>query len=323
MCLRFVREMFGIPAGAPDAATAWHRATVRHEGDRNPPDGVAAFYLGGSAGHGHVAITEDGGIRGTDAPTRGRVGFVPLDWPERHWNMRYVGWTEDINDVPIPADGALTVFLGNMGSKDRVGRLLTVLEQHKPDVAVLSEAYHLRDDLAEIPGYTRVQYSAKHGPEAPDVAVLVRHGVRIKRRALRKMLEAWWGPFTGKRRAPRRGVVVVLVLQDGTKWPMLAGHGPSGGPSGGVKTRGRNRPAWLEFAKVCRRFLRLRRRAVVVADFNADKADVRKHAAPKRADVCMSSNVDGVAVVGGTARLHQLEDPADMHGWALVTLNPR
>lgn len=105
MCLQFVRKQYGIPAGAPDAATAWALAKVRHHDARNPPPGVCAFYLGGSAGHGHVAITDERtGIVGTDAPTRGSIGTVPLDWPERNWGMRYVGWTEDLNGVALTAD---------------------------------------------------------------------------------------------------------------------------------------------------------------------------------------------------------------------------
>lgn len=101
MCLQVVRSWYGIPAGPADAAAAWAHALGKHTG--TPPPGAPVFWTGGSAGHGHIAIADSGGyIIGTDTPTRGRVGRVPLRWVADHWGLRYVGWAEGWNGHRIP-----------------------------------------------------------------------------------------------------------------------------------------------------------------------------------------------------------------------------
>lgn len=103
MCLQWTRVQYGIAAKHPDAAAAARSATRMHRGDRNPPRGVPVFWTGGSDGHGHVAIALGGGtIRSTDAAGAGRIGTVPLSWPEDRWGLTYVGWAEDLNGVTIP-----------------------------------------------------------------------------------------------------------------------------------------------------------------------------------------------------------------------------
>lgn len=210
----------------------------------------------------------------------------------------------------------LTVFHGNIAGARDCDHLLTLLAVAQPDVAVLTEAYHWAQD---VPGYELVHYSAKHGPEARDVAVLVRHGVTIARRRLKKLAREWWGPFTLRKRQPRRYVRLGLD-KDGVRWPLEAVHYPPGGPSGGTQTRGRNRAAWHESARSTRRWLRLRVRAVAVGDFNANGAALRKHVAPKGARVVMASNVDGVAAKGCHVTVKRLTAPARMHGWFIATL---
>lgn len=120
-CQKWVREIMGAPSvgdvdrdGAADAEDGWKSEpeNKRHEGDRNPPAGMAVSYLGGSNDHGHRAISLgkiDGRtmIRSTDANGRGHVGTVPLDWPEKEWGLRYAGWSETISGHEVPRDEKL------------------------------------------------------------------------------------------------------------------------------------------------------------------------------------------------------------------------
>lgn len=100
MCLQVTRGWLNIPARAYDADDAWDDATRKHPGDRTPPKGAPVFYAGGN--HGHIALHLGGGqIRSTDAPSAGLVSTQALTWPETHWGLRYLGWTEDLNGVDI------------------------------------------------------------------------------------------------------------------------------------------------------------------------------------------------------------------------------
>lgn len=209
----------------------------------------------------------------------------------------------------------LTLFAANIAGAVQHDRIAEVIAKHEPDVVVFTEAYHFGQ---EIPGYDVIRYSRKHGPEARDIVVLVRHGVKIKRRALKKMTRAWWGPFTLRKRAPRR-YIVLKVVKDGVGWPVMAVHFPPGGPSGGIKTRGRNKGAWDESALSTRRWLAIRARAVVAGDLNANRAAVQKHVAPGNARVVMASSVDGTVVKGASITARHLPAPKGMHGWFLAT----
>lgn len=102
-CKRMCRTAYDVPSdGSNDAAEAWSR--TKHRGDPRtaPPRGALVWYVGGSAGDGHVAISEGNGmIRSTDAPVTGRWGTVPRSWPVEHWGMRYVGWSRDIDGATV------------------------------------------------------------------------------------------------------------------------------------------------------------------------------------------------------------------------------
>lgn len=213
---------------------------------------------------------------------------------------------------------SLLIEGANIAGVEESDALLDAIALHKPDVVILTEAYHYSQ---HVPGYQRVQYSKKHGAEARDVLVLVKDGLKIKRRALIKMTQAWYGPFTLRKRAPRRYIVVVVV-KDGVKYPIMAVHFPPGGPQGGVKTRGRNKSAWRASAKRVRRWLRLRALAVAAGDFNADKQDVKKYVAPAGAIVDMASNVDGAVAKAGELNVTVLPHPRKMHGWFLARVFP-
>lgn len=109
-CQKWTREIFGAPSvgdvdrdGDADAVDGWKSEKKRHEGDRNPPRGTPVSYSGGKNGFGHRAVSlGNGKIRSTDAGGDGKVATVDLDWPERKWGMKYLGWSEDISGIVIP-----------------------------------------------------------------------------------------------------------------------------------------------------------------------------------------------------------------------------
>jgi len=107
MCLQWSRTRADIPSLFPDAATAWKHALDRHKGDREPPRGAMVYWLGGSKGYGHIAVSVGGLlVRSTDVPTGGKIGTVPVAWFEQHWGLTYGGWADNVNDVRIPGVGA-------------------------------------------------------------------------------------------------------------------------------------------------------------------------------------------------------------------------
>lgn len=111
-CQLVTRGWFDVPSvgdfdgdGAADAEDGWKSEPehAKHYGDRNPPRGTPVSYLGGSRDNGHRAISlGNGKIRSTDAGGTGRVATVPLDWPEKNWGLKYVGWSETMDGIEIP-----------------------------------------------------------------------------------------------------------------------------------------------------------------------------------------------------------------------------
>lgn len=104
MCQQFVRGIaWQVSALYPSAIDAWHGAKDRHPGDRRPPLGAPLYYSGGKFGH--VVVCTQGGtnkMRSTDMPSSGVVGEGDIEWIERNWGYRYLGWTGDINGVSLP-----------------------------------------------------------------------------------------------------------------------------------------------------------------------------------------------------------------------------
>jgi hypothetical protein len=135
MCARFSRSCAGFGAlgdfdndGDADAVDMWKASKHRHEGDRNPPLGVFAFWSGGSSGHGHVAptVTDTGVVRSTDWPRAGQVNNVQLSTIERAWpGLTYLGWTDEPYGNPIRSEA--DERLGSKIDKWRAKRALLKL----------------------------------------------------------------------------------------------------------------------------------------------------------------------------------------------------
>ena len=102
MCLQQTRFWCHIDAMWPDAATAWHM-NLHKQRNKNVPRGAPVFWLGGSQGFGHIALSlGNGWVRSTDAGGRGVIATHRLDWFEDNWRMPYAGWSPSLNGVTIP-----------------------------------------------------------------------------------------------------------------------------------------------------------------------------------------------------------------------------
>lgn len=108
MCLKAVRECYGIPAlgdfdgdGDADAMDAWKAAKHKHRvsDPRKIPRGVPVFWSGGTRRHGHVAIATGfvGRCWSTDIKRAGFFDKAPIDLITERWGMTLLGWVEDLN----------------------------------------------------------------------------------------------------------------------------------------------------------------------------------------------------------------------------------
>lgn len=113
-CKREVREVLSlavgrvIPSRSADAAEAWRNARHKHTTDdpASIPRGVPVFWLGGSAGHGHVSLsTGNSGHWSTDILRPGWFDRTGIRLVGRKWGLRLVGWTEDFDGVTVYRDG--------------------------------------------------------------------------------------------------------------------------------------------------------------------------------------------------------------------------
>jgi hypothetical protein len=89
--------------GRNEAMDAYVGAMHKHPGDRRPPGGVPAFFSGGGSGHVCLTTGSGEGVISTDWPTSRMIGRTTIGAIERAWGRTYVGWTEDLNGVLIPA----------------------------------------------------------------------------------------------------------------------------------------------------------------------------------------------------------------------------
>lgn len=118
MCQYTVRTWFDAPSagdqdgdGDYDAVDGWKSepASARHPGDRNPPPGKPLSFSGGSKGFGHRAMSWPGmTTRSTDmqngAYKSGHVGFATIAQIEKAMGVKYLGWSDTIDGLPIPKD---------------------------------------------------------------------------------------------------------------------------------------------------------------------------------------------------------------------------
>lgn len=127
MCQKVTREWYNAPSVGDvdgdrdaDAVDGWlsEPKSKRHPGDRNPPAGVPLAFSGGSRGHGHRAISDVKGVVSIDMlNNRYKAGYTStvtgtstaaaIATIERSMGVRYLGWSETISGLAIPADPTL------------------------------------------------------------------------------------------------------------------------------------------------------------------------------------------------------------------------
>lgn len=203
------------------------------------------------------------------------------------------------------------------------------IEEYEPTWVMLTEAYRARPFLKRLAkrlGYRLRQYGGRYGPEGNAIAILVkkRKGVRITYRSAMKMKRQWFGPFTGRRRAPRVHVRMTLKI-DGTKHRFVFCFQPPGGPSGGVKTNGKNRPAWMEGRnKITRRANKKRKHiSHIFGDENCLKDQFEWHFAARmdgKWDVASVGKVDHGASRGADLKGERVKNRGKGHGWGIYTI---
>lgn len=183
-----------------------------------------------------------------------------------------------------------------------------------PLVIGFTEAYRLNQSIAK---YDRIRVAGDWGPEENDVAVYVCSDLDVLKVKMKAMHAHWWGPFTGRRRSPRRYYFVKVRDCEGRKHKYLVVHFPPGGPDG------KNSKAWKESARACKRWLKRRRRAVVFGDINANAAEIREYIAPRKALVSMGNRVCGAVYKRYSGTTYSRNAPKGMHGWFATRLERR
>jgi len=108
LCLKFVRECWGLPAAEPTAAKAWENAKGKHKFTkvRDIPYGAPVFSRRPDAGpndSGHIILAGGWNHRGVrifrsvDITVQGGVSVCTLDDLRERWGHEILGWTDDLN----------------------------------------------------------------------------------------------------------------------------------------------------------------------------------------------------------------------------------
>ena len=106
LCLVYVRETFKIGPKYPTASAGWTASPSKHEGKDFPDDvWVPVWFSLSDNPAGHVALRQpDGSIWSSSHPTSTKpVHHDSLEDLESYYGnkLAYLGWTEDIEGVPI------------------------------------------------------------------------------------------------------------------------------------------------------------------------------------------------------------------------------
>lgn len=101
MCLKFVRQMWGLPGGWPDANAAWEAVPDQHRHGGASLPGSVIFWSVGE--HGHCALSIGHGFcLSTDIRRRGKIDVVPTVLISTVWRAQLRGWSSWLNGQALP-----------------------------------------------------------------------------------------------------------------------------------------------------------------------------------------------------------------------------
>jgi hypothetical protein len=102
-CHATCQNAWGLPVKYASALDAWNHvpAKARNTDPSKAPIGAPHFFDGGLYGHVVLQSGKKGIVIGTDAPTNNYVGEVPLEFFEKNWGKKYLGWASVYNDVQL------------------------------------------------------------------------------------------------------------------------------------------------------------------------------------------------------------------------------
>jgi hypothetical protein len=109
LCLKFVRECFGVPEFAPTAMDAWNKT---HQITGAPPKGVdvPVYFSLGNNPAGHVAVSlADGRVASSSLPGKHTVPYyhASIDALIKFYGqgIKYLGWSDKLGGVQIVKEG--------------------------------------------------------------------------------------------------------------------------------------------------------------------------------------------------------------------------
>lgn len=105
-CLKYAREMFGIPAKYSNAITAWNNSDKK---SGHPPKHLAVpcWFSWGKDGHVVVQIPGRGYYSSPMNKGESKFIFSSITAVESFLGAKYLGWSTDINGIKVVGDGML------------------------------------------------------------------------------------------------------------------------------------------------------------------------------------------------------------------------
>ena len=102
-CHKTCQNAWKLPVKYNSAIDAWNHvpAPAKHTDMTNIPVGAPIFFKIGNFGHVVLQSDKKGYVISTDAPKEDFIGEVPLEWFEKHWGVKPLGWASVYNDTQL------------------------------------------------------------------------------------------------------------------------------------------------------------------------------------------------------------------------------
>lgn len=104
-CLRTCRNAWSLPADNPSAILEWKSIPAEKKNNKwwLAPVGAPHFWEGGEFGHVAIQSGLKGYVWSTDAPVPDKIGRVSIFWFGKRWNYKYLGWSSEFQNKPLPS----------------------------------------------------------------------------------------------------------------------------------------------------------------------------------------------------------------------------